>query len=146
MSENKKIKNAQSVEYEGITFKSKLERMAYITLKEAGFPVEYEPRKFTLWDGFRPAVPFYEKDSATRMLKPNMKKIIGISYTPDFVFEYKGYLIVFEMKGMANDRYFLYRKMFRAWLERNRPKSMFFELNTKRQLMQAIDIIRNIKE
>lgn len=46
MSENKKIKNASPLEYEGISFKSKLEKMAYQTLREHGLPVEYEPQKF----------------------------------------------------------------------------------------------------
>ena len=45
LHENKKIKNASPLEYDGISFKSKLEKMIYQTLKEQGFPVEYEPPK-----------------------------------------------------------------------------------------------------
>ena len=73
--ENKKIKNASPLEYDGITFKSKLEKMIYTTLKDGGFPVEYEPRKFVLWEGFKPTVPFFNKDKITRMLKCETKKI-----------------------------------------------------------------------
>lgn len=141
-SENKKIKNASPLEFDGISFKSKLEKMIYQTLRENSLPVEYEPRKFIVWEGFRPTVPFYDKDKTTRMLKLEKKKIISISYTPDFVFRYNDYLIIIEAKGMENDRFYLKKKMFRKWLENNEPKSIYFEIYTKKQLLQAIDIIK----
>lgn len=143
--ENKKIKNATPLEYDGISFKSKLERMTYQTLKENDFPVEYEPRKFTIWEGFKPTVPFYNKDKTTRMLKLENKKIISITYTPDFVFTYNGYLVIIEDKGMENDCFYLKKKMFRKWLEENHPKSIFFEIYTKKQLLQAIETIKELK-
>lgn len=141
-SENKKIKNASPLEFDGIFFKSKLEKMIYQTLRENSLPVEYEPRKFIVWEGFRPTVPFYNKDKTTRMLKLEKKKIISISYTPDFVFRYNDCLIIIEAKGMENDRFYLKKKMFRKWLENNEPKSIYFEIYTKKQLLQAIDIIK----
>ena len=144
LHENKKIKNASPLEYDGISFKSKLEKMTYQTLKEQGFPVEYEPHKFVLWQGFRPTVPFYDKDKSTRMLKLENKKIIDITYTPDFVFTYKGFLVIIEAKGMENDRFYLKKKMFRKWLEDNNPKSIYFEIYTKKQLLQAINIIKDL--
>ena len=143
-TENKKIINASPLEYEGISFKSKLEKMIYQTLKERGFPVKYEPYKFIIWKGFRPTVPFYDKDKVTRMLKLESKKIIDITYTPDFVFEHNDYLVVIEAKGMENDRFYLKKKMFRKLLEENHPKSIYFEIFTKKQLLQAIDIIKNL--
>lgn len=143
--ENKKIKNATPLEYDGISFKSKLEKMTYQTLKENDFPVEYEPRKFTIWEGFKPTVPFYNKDKTTRMLKLENKKIISITYTPDFVFTYNGYLVIIEDKGMENDCFYLKKKMFRKWLEENHPKSIFFEIYTKKQLLQAIETIKELK-
>ena len=141
-TENKKIINAFPLEYDGISFKSKLEKMIYQTLKESGFPVKYEPYKFIIWKGFRPTVPFYDKDKVTRMLKLESKKIIDITYTPDFVFEHNDYLVVIEAKGMENDRFYLKKKMFRRLLEENHPKSIYFEIYTKKQLLQAIDIIK----
>lgn len=146
LHENKKIKNASPLEYEGISFKSKLEKMIYQTLKEQGFPVEYEPHKFILWQGFRPTVPFYDKDKYTRMLKLESKKIIDITYTPDFVFTYNGFLVIIEAKGMENDCFYLKKKMFRKWLEDNHPKSIYFEIYTKKQLLQAISIIQNLSQ
>lgn len=144
-SENKKILNATPLEYDGIQFKSKLEKMAYQTLRESGLPAEYEPKKFIIWEGFKPTVPFYDKDKVTRMLKLDDKKIISMSYTPDFLIKYNGYLVVLEMKGALNDTYPIKRKMFRKWLEENEPKSIYFEIYTKKQLLQAIEIIKNLK-
>lgn len=143
-TENKKIINASPLEYEGIFFKSKLEKMAYQTLKEQGFPVLYEPKKFIIWEGFRPNVPFYNKDASTRMLKMDSKKVIDISYTPDLMFEYNNHLIIIEMKGFENNTYPLKKKIFRKWLESNYPNSIYFEIFTKKQLLQAIDIIKNL--
>ena len=141
-TENKKIINASPLEYDGISFKSKLEKMAYQTLKEQGFPVLYEPKKFIIWEGFRPNVPFYNKDASTRMLKMDSKKVIDISYTPDLMFEYNNHLIIIEMKGFENNTYPLKKKIFRKWLESNYPNSIYFEIFTKKQLLQAIDIIK----
>lgn len=143
--ENKKIKNASPLEYDGISFKSKLEKMTYQTLKEAGFPVEYEPKKFIIWEGFKPTVPFYNKDNNTRMLKLDNKKIINVSYSPDFIFYHNGYMVVIETKGFENNCFYLKKKMFRKWLEEHQPKSIFFEIYTKKQLLQAIDTIKALK-
>lgn len=143
-TENKKIINASPLEYDGIFFKSKLEKMAYQTLKEQGFPVLYEPKKFIIWEGFRPNVPFYNKDASTRMLKMDSKKVIDISYTPDLMFEYNNHLIIIEMKGFENNTYPLKKKIFRKWLESNYPNSIYFEIFTNKQLLQAIDIIKNL--
>lgn len=143
-TENKKIINASPLEYDGISFKSKLEKMAYHTLKEQGFPVLYEPKKFIIWEGFRPNVPFYNKDASTRMLKMDRKKVIDITYTPDLMFEYNNHLIIIEMKGFENNTYPLKKKIFRKWLESNYPNSIYFEIFTKKQLLQAIDIIKNL--
>ena len=146
LHENKKIKNASPLEYDDIYFKSQLEKMIYQTLREQGFPVKYEPHKFVLWQGFRPTVPFYDKDKYTRMLKLESKKIIDITYTPDFVFTDNGFLVIIEAKGMENDCFYLKKKMFRKWLEDNHPKSIYFEIYTKKQLLQAISIIQNLSQ
>jgi hypothetical protein len=47
---------------------------------------------------------------------------------------------------MENDVFPIKKKLFRAWLEEHYPKSIYFEIYTKRQLLQAIDIINNLKE
>lgn len=141
--ENRKVKNAHPLEYEGILFKSQLEKMTFITLKEAGFPVEYEPQKIVVFKGFKPTTPFYDKNKATRMLKLQMNKLIDITYTPDFMFEYNGHLIIIEAKGFTNDTFPIKKKLFRAWLE-NHPESIYFEVYSKKQVLQAIEIIKKL--
>lgn len=143
IQENKKIKNAHPLEYEGIQFKSQLEKTAYITLKEAGFPVEYEPKKITIWKGFKPTVPFYDKNNTTRLLQLQMRKLIDITYTPDFMFEYKNHTIIIEIKGFANETFPIKKKVFRAWLE-DHPDSIYFEVYSEKQVLQAIEIIKNL--
>lgn len=143
-TENKKIKNATPLQYDNIQFKSKLEVMAYKTLKEAGFNPQYELEKFVLWEGFKPTVPFYDKDKVTRLLKPNNKKMVNITYSPDFMFYYKEHPIIVELKGMENDTFPLKKKLFRAYLESHLPNSLYFEIFSKRQLLQAIQIIKSL--
>lgn len=145
LSNNRKIRNATPLEYDGITFKSKLEVMIYKTLKEEGFPVKYEPEKISIWEGFKPTVPFYDKDNVSRLLKLHMTKLLNITYTPDFMFTYNGYQVIVEAKGFVNDVFPIKLKLFRAWLE-DHPKSIYFEIHSKKQLLQAVDIIKNLKQ
>lgn len=141
---NKKVRNATPKEFNGIKFKSILEVMVYKTLLSVGFEPLYEKNKFVIWQGFYPSVPFYDKDATTRMLKLNKKKIIDITYTPDFTFEYKNRLIIIEVKGFENDVFPVKKKLFRRFLEDNYPDALFFEVYTKKQLLQAIEIIKKL--
>lgn len=137
---NKKIKNATPFEYNGINFKSKTEVMAYKTLLEHGFEVAYEPATYVLWEGFKPTFPYY-KPNKNKELKLDNTKIINITYTPDFVVSYKNIPVIIEMKGFQNDTYPIKKKMFRKLLE-TFDIGFFFEIYTKKQLLQAIDIIK----
>lgn len=144
---NHKVKNATPLEYNNIQFKSRLEVMIYKTLLQEGFNVQYEPTKYIIWEGFKPNVSFYNKDKKTRMLKLDNKRLIDITYTPDFIFEYKDTTIVIEAKGFENDTFPIKKKLFRKWLESQNSqgnKYIFFEIFTKRQLIQAIDIINKL--
>lgn len=141
---NKKIQNATPKEFNGIKFKSILEVMVYKTLLSAGFEPLYEKNKYIIWSGFYPLVPFYDKDPSTRMLKLNKKKVMNITYTPDFTFEYNNRLIIIEVKGFENDVFPVKKKLFRKFLENNYPEAIFFEIFTKKQLLQAIEIIKKL--
>lgn len=145
--ENKKIINATPEEYDNIRFKSKLEKMIYKTLKENGFEPLYEPSTYVIWKGFKPTTPFYDMDKNTRLLKLNDKKIIDIKYTPDFMFLYNSIIIIIEAKGMENDVFYIKKKMFIKYLDslytEKGEKSIYFEVYTKKQLLQAIEIIKS---
>jgi hypothetical protein len=143
MVNNKKVKNATPLVYKDIHFKSKLEVSMYKILEAEGFNVKYEPKTFVIWKGFKPTVPFYDKNKKTRMLKFNKTKLIDITYTPDFVFLYNNKWIIIEAKGRENDVFPLKKKMFRKCLEDEFPNSIFFEVFTLKQLRQAIEIIKH---
>ena len=140
MIENKKIKNARETTFNGITFKSKLEESFYKTLLQAGFSVNYESLKFTIIDGFTPTVPFYNR-SKSRVFRKDMAKVRAITYTPDFTFTYNGTLFIIEAKGIENDVFPLKRKLFRRFLESMEMPCIYFEVHTKKELLQVIDII-----
>lgn len=137
---NKRILNATPFTYDGINFKSKTEVMVYKTLIENGFSPKYEEETFCFWKGLKPTVPFYDlgKD---RHLHLNMKKLIGSSYTPDFIFWSGKTKVIMEVKGYANDVYPLKKKFFRAYLETLDYPVVFVEIHTKRQLLEFIDTL-----
>jgi hypothetical protein len=144
---NRKIRGAKHISFDGLNFKSQLEKTAYVVLKGEGLTPAYEPKKFIIWKGFFPSVPFYTRDKKTHnlMLKSS-KKIMDITYTPDFILTYKGYKIIIEMKGFENDVFPVKFKMFKKYLE-NRAKTtkyLLFEIFTKRELLQAIQVIKSL--
>ena len=144
--ENKRVKNAQGISYDGIEFKSRLEGRCYKILKDAGFPVEYETRQFIIWKGFKPTVPFYDKDKKTKLLKLQTSKLRDMTYTPDLSFVYGDHTIIIEVKGFSTEVFGIKKKLFRAWLETNQPNIIYFEIYTAKQLLQAINIIKQLKQ
>lgn len=161
MGNNKKIRNATVNKSCGITFKSKLEKTVYTTLIEQGFNPLYEPYTFTLWEGFQPITPFFDKEtdkqklrrleavggSPSKMLIQKSDKIIGIRYTPDFYVKYKDLNVYIEAKGLENDIFYIKKKMFIKYLDNlcleKGERSIYFEIYTKKQLLQAIEIIKD---
>lgn len=161
---NEKIRNATVCQTGNLTFKSQLEKSVYNTLQQLGFNPQYEPETHTLWDGFDPVTPFYDKESDTQQKKrledgdKNKSKILvhkkgkitGIRYTPDFYFKYGKLDVYIETKGFENDVFYIKKKMFRHFLDKRYndtgQHSIFFEIYTKKQLLQAIEITKNYEE
>ena len=140
---NRKILNATPViARDGIQLKSKMERTVYHTLLDYGFDVHYEPETFTYWEGFYPTVPFYDKDTK-RNLRNNHKKILGMKYTPDFIFIYNGIKVLIEVKGWENDQFAIRKKMFRKYLETLDYPVIYAEIFSKRQLLEFIETLKN---
>ena len=145
---NKKIKNATLSEYEGVALKSQTEKLIWKTLNEQGIKAVYETEKIVLIDGFKPTKYFYTrvKNKLTKRweLKTDFKKVINITYTPDFIFYLNGYKVYLEVKGFENDVFPVKKKLFRKSLEETHPEALFFEIYTKKQLLQAIEIIKKL--
>lgn len=146
---NRKIKNATPLEYDGIKFKSKLEVTTYKTFKENNFEVLYEPTKYIIWKGFKPTENIhYTRNKKTGELVSDHKKLIDITYTPDFGFKYNAYNIIIECKGAWNEVFPYKRKLFKAYIEnwnKENPdnKILYFEVYSKRNVLQAIEIIKS---
>ena len=141
---NKKILGATSLVSDNITFKSKLEVTIYKELLRAGFNPKYEEQKFVIWEGIKPTKLFYNRDIKTKMLKLDMGKMRDITYTPDFTIKHKKYLIIIEAKGFENDTFPIKKKLFRGLLETMKTPVIYFEVYTKKQLVQAIEIIKSL--
>ena len=138
---NKKIKNATQINSNGIKFKSILESTIYRRLLEYGFKPEYEKHKYVIWTGYRPTVPFYCTNPSTNAIALNNKKLIDITYTPDFVFQHNNYTIIIEVKGFRNDVFRYKLKLFRKYLEMSEKNVIFAEIKTRRQLEAFIQIL-----
>ena len=162
---NKKIRNATQSSSKGITFKSQLEKSIYNTLLQQGFEPQYEPTTFTLWEGFEPITPYYDKETdkqkikrlsdgidthTSKILIQKTGKIVGIRYTPDFYFKYKDLNVYIEAKGIENDVFYIKKKMFIKYLDslciEKGERSIYFEVYTKKQLLQAVEIIKSYEQ
>ena len=54
--------------------------------------------------------------------------------------------IIIEAKGMENDVFYIKKKLFRKYLESWGKPVLYFELRSKKQLLQAIEIIKNYEQ
>lgn len=138
--ENKKIKNATKTTSSGIQFKSEIESRLYEALLAEGITPKYEDKTFILSPRVRPSVAFFNR--VGKVFKLDMKPIQPITYTPDFTFEYNGIFVVIEVKGFENDVFYVKKNLFRKYLETLKQPSMFFEVRTKKELLEALRIIR----
>jgi hypothetical protein len=143
MSENRRIIGATPYRaFDGTWMRSKLETRVYKWLYDLGFSPQYESETFITWVGPRPTVPFYDL-STTRHNQLNMKKLIDIKYTPDFIMMYKGIKVIIEAKGIENDQFPIRKKLFRAFLETVDYPVIYAEIYTKRQLNEFINELKN---
>lgn len=137
---NKKIVNATPTTIDSISFKSKLEGKLFKVLVDEGLNPRYEPYKFHIWKGFKPSVPFYERNKRTKSISLNDVKIIDITYTPDIVFDYGVHRVFVEVKpdNFTNDVYPYKQKLFRKYMET--------ELTELSPIFVRVGSIKNLKE
>ena len=119
---NKKVRNATVNEYDGITFRSKLESYTYKKLKEANIQTEYETNHFEL-------IPKFEY---------NGEKIRAMTYKPDFV----GYGFIIECKGMVTDSFPLRWKIFKYVLMQTNQDYKLYLVRNQKQVDQMIDELK----
>lgn len=141
---NSKIKNAVSLEVNGLKFKSKLELFTYNKLIEEGIEdFKYEEVKFQLMEPF-----IYNNESIELMkdksFRANTNKIRGITYLPDFTFikeDKTGWII--EVKGYANDGFANKWKYFKEYLVKNGYNIKLYKPNNQQNVLKTIELIKN---
>jgi hypothetical protein len=147
---NKKVRNATTLEYEGVNFKSKLELYCYKQLQELALvlPIKfsYDSVKFNLLEPFIFVNDCYElikrkNYKQFERIRPNVK---GITYTPDFVITdiNTGEIFIIETKGNPNDAFPVRWKLFKKYLvDNNMPADVFMPRNQK-HIDQVMNIIK----
>lgn len=160
---NKKVLNAQEVNYKDIRFRSGLEKYCYKQLLESGLKFSYESKTFKLWEGFRPTIininNYYSKGKRRKKRFTSYEEPIGndlysdnskysdITYTPDFIIEHNGYVIILETKGNPNDVYPYKKKMFLKTLEslEDKERYIFGEVRNQSQVNHFINVIKELE-
>ena len=120
-----KVRNATKVEKYGIQFKSKLECYTYEAFMNAGIPVKYEPKHFTL-------IPNFEYLG---------EKIRPITYLPDFI----GKNFIVECKGLITDSFPLRFKLFKRYLKQHHSTNKVYLVRNQKQVNEMIQEIINNK-
>lgn len=138
--ENKKVRGTKEVIVNGIKFKSTIEGRVYEWLLEEGIQPKYEAKTYELSTSIRPTIPFFNRIG--KLFGIDMRPVQSITYTPDFTFEFNGIFIIIEVKGKENDVFPYKRNLFRKYLEDIETPVMFFEIRTKKELKEALRIIR----
>ena len=125
---NQKVRNATRVEYDGVQFRSKLERYMYQQLKEANIQFKYEEEKFIL-------IPAFEYMG---------EKIRACTYLPDFIVTYATKKCVLEPKGMQTEVWKIKFKMIKKYLKDSGLNYPIFIVRNQQQCREVIDKIKNM--
>lgn len=125
-TKNKKVKNATANEYDGISFRSKLETYTYKRLKENELSnFEYEHIAYEIIEGFE-----YQGE-----------KLRPVKIKPDFISTVDK--VVIECKGWATDKWELKWKLFKRYLKIN---NMIYDLYVVKNQGEVNSAIQSIKD
>ncbi len=131
--------------FDGIQFKSILEKKVYEKLKESGFQPKYEAQTFLLFEGFKPTVPFWVYNKKKHCFKNNSAKLRDWTYTPDFIIEYNNYKIIIEVKGFENDVFPYKFKLFRKLFEKFEDKERYIILRIN-SISEVTEFVKHLKQ
>ena len=114
----------------------------YLLLKAHKIPNTYEGTKFTIINGFEFPFSSYEKTPKKKFLHDKgHKKILPISYTPDFVDKQNPPRFIIECKGNPNERFPLVWKLFKRYLTVNKIKADLYVPRNKKDCLEVIRLI-----
>ena len=139
----RQITRFKKTKVDGIEFQSKLESHMYLLLKAHKIDSGYESTKFTIIDSFVADFSSYEKTPAKKFLHDRgNKKILPITYTPDFVDTQNPPRYIIECKGNPNERVPLVWKLFKRYIKLNNWKTDLFVPRNQKDCLEVIKIIK----
>jgi hypothetical protein len=125
-------------------YKSALEAYCAKRLSEEGIDYGYECESFTIQEGFTPSNTYIKSvPKSKEMVVSTGKKVLPITYKPDFVSHKHRFVI--ETKGFvrANDSFPLRWKMFMKFLHANHMDYDLYIPKNKEQVDHVIKLIKN---
>jgi len=140
------VKKKKNFEFKGIQYKSGLERNMAILLDKAGITFKYEYEKFSVVEGFHFPLKSFERQANGKgeMINRGEKKVLGISYTPDFI----GKDFIIETKGYANESFPLRWKLFKKMLtdmDSNLENLVIYKPQKISECEQVIELIKKFR-
>jgi hypothetical protein len=139
----RQITRFKKTKVDGIEFQSKLESHMYLLLKAHKIDSGYESTKFTIIDGFMADFSSYEKTPTKKFLHDRgHKKILPITYTPDFVDTQNPPRYIIECKGNPNERFPLVWKLFKRYIKLNDWGTDLFVPRNQKDCLEVIKIIK----
>ena len=132
---------SKKVTVDGIKFASGLEAYMYRALKKAKIKAQYEKRSFELQTSFEFNNSSYERQSNGKgdMINRGNKKVLAISYTPDF----EGTNFIIECKGRANESFPIRWKLFKKHIADNYPNMRLYKPQRQSECDDVINLIKN---
>ena len=130
---------SKKVTYDGITFASGLERYMWQAMKQSKIKATYESETFVLQEGFMCSLLCYERQGNGKgdMVNRGEKKILPIKYTPDFF----GDEFIIETKGRANESFPLRWKMFKRYINSERPHVTLYKPQNQKECDEVVRLI-----
>ena len=134
---------SKKITYDGITFASGLEKYMHVALKKARIQAVYEGHTYEIFPGFDYESSAYERcaNGKGEYKDRGNKKILNISYTPDFMG--KGFII--ECKGRANESFPLRWKMFKKYVQEHLPNVTLYKPQNQKECDETVKLIQNLK-
>jgi len=130
---------SNKVTFDGITFASGLEKYMHMALKKAKIQAVYEGHTYEIFPSYSFDVSAYERcaNGKGEYKDRGHKKILNISYTPDFM----GQGFIIECKGRANESFPIRWKLFKSFVNRCYPHVTLYKPQNQKECDQVIELI-----
>lgn len=140
---DKRLIKSKKISIDGINFASRLEGSMYKLLKENNIDFKYESESYTLSDSFVFSNDYYARLASGKgdFINRGHKKVLSMSYKPDFVIRHNGYYAIVETKGLPTEAYNMRMKLFKASLIRDNIQCDIFVPQTQKECIETINQI-----